>query len=313
MMSLTSILGGTRSLTSTLGDTSHKSWLISISSSIEALSVSLERWLGNGPWSPSLPRLPGLALARLREELRRAPSPELPMLPLPSEEPTVLCDDMLLSALRVWLLIERLALAEEVAFPPILICAQSKLLPLIELAYLGNPGQDDVGCGEVQYWWETSRLEVKFEKGTDNEQRARLSDAPLALRSDDLRVAAKAVAVDVGCGEVRSWCAVVMVDELGEEWTDEKLCRVTEEYQQSTKPNASKHGKLDHLAMANIGRRCTMEVAEKCNPDQNRSLVPILASAKAVDPAIIDDFGLEVERRSTPRNYTARWTPPFET
>ncbi|EJK67687.1 hypothetical protein THAOC_11246, partial [Thalassiosira oceanica] len=97
-----------------------------------------------------------------------------------------------------------------------------------ELAYLGNPGQDDVGCGEVQYWWETSRLEVKFEKGTDNEQRARLSDAPLALRSDDLRVAAKAVAVDVCCGEVRSWCAVVMVDELGEEWTDEKLCRVTE-------------------------------------------------------------------------------------
>ena len=70
---------------------------------------------------------------------------------------------------------------------------------------------------------------MKFEKGTDNEQRARLSDAPLALRSDDLRVAAKAVAVDVGCGEVRSWCAVVMVDELGEEWTDEKLCRVTED------------------------------------------------------------------------------------
>ena len=56
-----------------------------------------------------------------------------------------------------------------------------------------------------------------------------------------------------------------------------------------------------------------MEVAEGCIPDQNRSLVPILASAKAVDPAIIDDFGLEVERRSTPRNYTARWTPPFET
>ena len=48
-----------------------------------------------------------------------------------------------------------------------------------------NPGEDDVGCGEVQYWWETSRLEVKFEKGTDIEQRARLSDAPLALRSDD--------------------------------------------------------------------------------------------------------------------------------
>ena len=43
------------------------------------------------------------------------------MLPLPPEEPTVLCDDMLLSALRVRLLIERRALAEEVAFPPILI------------------------------------------------------------------------------------------------------------------------------------------------------------------------------------------------
>ena len=43
------------------------------------------------------------------------------MLPLPPEEPTVLCDDMLLSALRVRLLIERRALAEELAFPPILI------------------------------------------------------------------------------------------------------------------------------------------------------------------------------------------------
>ncbi|EJK60128.1 hypothetical protein THAOC_19576, partial [Thalassiosira oceanica] len=41
--------------------------------------------------------------------------------------------------------------------------------------------------------------------------------------------------------------------------------------------------------------------------------VPILASAKAVDPAMTDDFGLEVEHRSTPRNYTARRTPPFET
>ena len=65
--------------------------------------------------------------------------------------------------------------------------------------------------------------------------------------------------------------------------------------------------------MANIGRRCTMEVAEECIPDQNRPPIPILASAKAVDPAITDDFGLEVERRSTPCNYTARRTPPFET
>ena len=32
-----------------------------------------------------------------------------------------------------------------------------------------------------------------------------------------------------GCGEVQSWCAVVMVDELGEEWTDEKLCREAED------------------------------------------------------------------------------------
>ncbi|EJK72933.1 hypothetical protein THAOC_05486 [Thalassiosira oceanica] len=81
----------------------------------------------------------------------------------------------------------------------------------------------------------------------------------------------------------------------------------------STKPNATKHGKLDHLAMANIGRRCTMEVAEGCIPEQNRPLVPILAFAKAVDPAITYDFGLEVERRSTPHNYTVRRTPPSET
>ena len=80
----------------------------------------------------------------------------------------------------------------------------------------------------------------------------------------------------------------------------------------STKPNATKHGKLDHLTMANIGRRCTMEVAEECIPDQNCPLIPILASDKAVDPNIAEEFGLEVERRSTPRNYTARRTPPFE-
>ena len=65
--------------------------------------------------------------------------------------------------------------------------------------------------------------------------------------------------------------------------------------------------------MANIGRRCTMEVAEGCNLDQNLPPFTILASTEAVDPGIADDFGLEVERRSTPRNYTSRRTPPFET
>ncbi|EJK49135.1 hypothetical protein THAOC_32019, partial [Thalassiosira oceanica] len=77
-----------------------------------------------------------------------------------------------------------------------------------------------------------------------------------------------------------------------------------------TKPNATKHGKVDHLAMANIGRRCTMEVAEECNPEQNCLPVPILLSTAAVDTGNTDDFGLEVERCSTPRNYTARRTPP---
>ena len=56
-----------------------------------------------------------------------------------------------------------------------------------------------------------------------------------------------------------------------------------------------------------------MEVAEEYIPDRNCSLIPILASDNAVDPGIADDFGLEVERRSTPRNYTTRGTPPFET
>ena len=65
--------------------------------------------------------------------------------------------------------------------------------------------------------------------------------------------------------------------------------------------------------MANIGRRCTMEVAEECIPDQNRPPISILASVKVVDPAMTDDFGLEVERRSTLHNYTGRRTPPFET
>ncbi|EJK54268.1 hypothetical protein THAOC_26124 [Thalassiosira oceanica] len=53
-----------------------------------------------------------------------------------------------------------------------------------------------------------------------------------------------------------------------------------------------------------------MEVAEGCIPDQNCPLVPILASTEAVAPAITDDFGLEVERRSTLHNYTGRRTPP---
>ena len=50
--------------------------------------------------------------------------------------------------------------------------------------------------------------------------------------------------------------------------------------------------------MANIGRRCTTEVAEGCILKQNRPLIPFLPSAEAADPAITYDFGLEVERRS---------------
>ncbi|EJK55068.1 hypothetical protein THAOC_25239 [Thalassiosira oceanica] len=64
--------------------------------------------------------------------------------------------------------------------------------------------------------------------------------------------------------------------------------------------------------MANIGRRCAKEVAEGCIPDQNRPPILILASAIAVDPTITDDFGLEVERRSMPRKYTANGTPPSD-
>ena len=54
-----------------------------------------------------------------------------------------------------------------------------------------------------------------------------------------------------------------------------------------------------------------MDVAEGCNPEQNRPPITILASDKAVNPA--GNFGLEVERRSTPPNYTANGTPPFGT
>ena len=56
-----------------------------------------------------------------------------------------------------------------------------------------------------------------------------------------------------------------------------------------------------------------MEIAEESILEQNRPPFPILASVKAVDPAMTDNFGLKVERRSTPSNYTSRRTPPFET
>ncbi|EJK68971.1 hypothetical protein THAOC_09816 [Thalassiosira oceanica] len=38
---------------------------------------------------------------------------------------------------------------------------------------------------------------------------------------------------------------------------------------------------------------CTMEIAEECILEQNRPPFPILASVKAVDPTMTDDFGLE--------------------
>ena len=65
--------------------------------------------------------------------------------------------------------------------------------------------------------------------------------------------------------------------------------------------------------MANIGRRCTTEVAEGCILEQNCPLIPFLPPAGVADPAITFDFGLEVERHSTPRNYTAKGTPPIKT
>ena len=64
--------------------------------------------------------------------------------------------------------------------------------------------------------------------------------------------------------------------------------------------------------MANIGRRCTIEVAERSIPKQNRPPNRFLASSLAVDYSIANVFGLEVERRSTPGNYTARGKPLFE-
>ena len=78
------------------------------------------------------------------------------------------------------------------------------------------------------------------------------------------------------------------------------------------KPNATKHGKQDLRRMANIGRRCTIEVAERSIPEQNCPAKPVLASASAVDYAIIDVFGLKVERRSTLHDKKGRGTPPFD-
>ncbi|EJK66785.1 hypothetical protein THAOC_12256 [Thalassiosira oceanica] len=97
----------------------------------------------------------------------------------------------------------------------------------------------------------------------------------------------------------------------GSSFTD--LSRWVPKAKKSTKPNATKHGKPDLRTMANIGRRCAMEVAEGCIPDQDCPPFTILASAEAVDPTITDIFGPEVELRSTPFNYTVTRTPPFET
>ena len=81
---------------------------------------------------------------------------------------------------------------------------------------------------------------------------------------------------------------------------------------QSKKPNATKHGKTDYRTMANIGRRCTIEIADGCIPERNCPLVSIPPSVDPGDLDIIDDFGVEVGRCSTLRTYTAKGTPPFE-
>ena len=54
-------------------------------------------------------------------------------------------------------------------------------------------------------------------------------------------------------------------------------------------------------------------VAERCILEQNNPLIPFLPSAGAANAGITVDFGLEVERRSTPRKYTVNVTPPIET
>ncbi|EJK71766.1 hypothetical protein THAOC_06763, partial [Thalassiosira oceanica] len=78
-------------------------------------------------------------------------------------------------------------------------------------------------------------------------------------------------------------------------------------------PNNELNGSDDCKEGDRVPEQCTMEVAEGCIPEQNRPPSPILASVKAVDPGMTDDFGLEVERRSTSCKYAANGTPPFET
>jgi len=65
--------------------------------------------------------------------------------------------------------------------------------------------------------------------------------------------------------------------------------------------------------MANIGLRCSIEVAKEYIPEQNRPPNRFLASALAAGPKITYVFGLKVEHRSTLCKYTVRGTPPFET
>jgi hypothetical protein len=64
--------------------------------------------------------------------------------------------------------------------------------------------------------------------------------------------------------------------------------------------------------MVHIGRRCTIEEAKRCIPEQNHPPNPVLVSASAVDPEISHVCGLEVERRSTPGDKKGRGTPPLD-
>ncbi|EJK70710.1 hypothetical protein THAOC_07909, partial [Thalassiosira oceanica] len=72
----------------------------------------------------------------------------------------------------------------------------------------------------------------------------------------------------------------------------------------STQPNATKHGKLGPMTMADNGQYWpeVHRVVERCSPEQNRPLIPILASDKAVNPAIAHNFSLQVECCSTLHN-----------
>jgi len=65
--------------------------------------------------------------------------------------------------------------------------------------------------------------------------------------------------------------------------------------------------------MANIGQRCTIEVAEECILEQNRPPNRFLASSLAVGRGITEVFGLKNEHRSTPGKYTLKGSSPFET